>query len=111
MNSYVFPPEIFNGSLKQAKDDADYIRGRILQLLSIVRGELVADPFFGMPIRVFQSIQDINADAARIEAILSDEVPEANFKINGYISESGIGSLDIFWEYQGTQNNEQFTVI
>jgi hypothetical protein len=108
--NYVFPPQLFNGSLKKAANDADYVRGKILQTLSIIRGELVADPFYGMPLRVFQSISDIGADAARIENILTEEIPEAQFRVIGQISDSGIGLLDIFWEYQGNEFNEQFEV-
>lgn len=108
--SYLFPPTIMNGTLKRANSDSEYVRGKILQTLSIIRGELVADSFFGMPLRVFQSISDVGADAARVENILSDEIPEANFRVVGQIFETGVCILDIFWEYQGNENKESFEV-
>jgi hypothetical protein len=108
---YLFPPQIFNGSLQRANNDSEYVRGKILQTLCIIRGELIADPFYGMPLRVFQSISDIGADSARVENILTEEVPEAQFRVVGNISDSGLGILDIFWEYQGNEFTEQFEVV
>lgn len=110
MYSYVFPPQLFNGSLKRANNNADYVRGKILQTLSVIRGELIANPLYGMPIRVFQSVSDIGIDSARVESILSEEIPEVQFKVTGNITETGIGILDVFWTYQGNEKNESFEV-
>jgi hypothetical protein len=109
--SYIFPPTLENGTLKRANTSAEYVRGKILQTLSIIRGELIADPFYGMPIRVFQSINNIGADAARVENILSEEVPEASFRVVGNVYESGVSNLDVFWSYQNTEFTESFEVL
>jgi len=108
MGLYTYPPRIVNGSLYRTENIVEYTRGKILQVLSIVRGELVADPFFGVPIRVFSTITDVESDAARIESILQTEVPECDFIVISSLPNQGLVTLTVYWSYRGTENVEVF---
>ncbi|QLF85136.1 putative tail protein [Nostoc phage YongM] len=107
---YVYPPRIINGTLYATNDLVEYTRGKILQTLSIIRGELVADPFFGVPLRLFSSVTDYQSDIARIQSILDTEIPEAVFIVSGYISDKGLFILTVYWSYLGTENTENFEI-
>lgn len=107
---YVYPPRIINGTLYTTNDLVEYTRGKILQTLSIVRGELVADPFFGVPFRLFSSVNDYQNDVQKIQLILSENIPEADFLAIGSIANSGIFILNIYWSYLGTDRVETFEI-
>ncbi|AND75606.1 hypothetical protein [Nostoc phage A1] len=107
---YVYPPRIINGTLYKSTDLAEYTRGKILQTLSIVRGELVADPFFGVPLRLFSNINDYQSDVSKIQIILEEEITEAQFIVTGDLKNNGIVSLTVYWAYLGTENIENFEI-
>ncbi len=111
MALYYYPPVIVNGTLASTDDMQIYVRGKILQTLSIVRGELVATPFFGVPIKIFSSITDVEDDSARVERILKDEIPEADFVVNTELSNDGLFVLNVYWTFLGNKNLEQFEVV
>ncbi|AND75516.1 lysozyme [Nostoc phage N1] len=107
---YVYPPRIINGTLYATSDLVEYTRGKILQTLSIVKNELVADSFFGVPFRLFSSINDYQSDVAKIQIILQENIPEAEFSVVGYIPENGLFVLTVYWAYLGTNNIETFEI-
>ncbi|QVQ57080.1 lysozyme [Anabaena phage Elbi] len=107
---YVYPPRIINGSLYATNDLAEYTRGKILQTLSILRGELVADPFFGIPLRLFSSITDYETDIAKIQIILEESIPEAQFIVTGNAPNQGLFILTVYWAYLGLERIETFEI-
>lgn len=109
MSLYSYPPRFFNGTLYRS-EGAEYVKGQILQTLSIVRGELVADPFFGLPIRLFTSFSDFSADVAKLEALLIENIIDANFLVTYQYMQKGEFQLTVIWEYQNKENKEIFLI-
>jgi hypothetical protein len=109
MSLYTFPPRIINGTLYRSSD-SEFVRGQILQTLSIVKGELVADPFFGLPMRLFNSVNSFSSDVAKLEALLSENIFEANFLLTYEYLEKGTFQLTILWEYQNKEAREVFLI-
>lgn len=107
---YVYPPKIINGTLYATTDLVEYTRGKILQTLSILRGELVADPFFGIPLRLFSTINDYQSDIAKIQILLDEYIPECDFIVDGYIANTGLFILTVYWAYLGTEQRETFEI-
>lgn len=105
---YIYPPQIINGSLKRG-NDTDYVRGKLYQLISVIRGELPAQPYYGLPFRCFDSLTDINVDAARLQAILKQEIPEAQFNVTASIN-NGQANINVNWSMLGYTYNEPFTI-
>ncbi len=107
---YVYPPRFVNGTLYASNDETEYIQGKIIQIISIVRGELVSDAFVGVPFQLFSSTTDINSDAARLESILEDYIEECDFDVSAEYIENGIFQMNVNWSFQGTENSEVFLI-
>lgn len=106
----VFPLRFLGGTLYAARDRAEYVEGKILQVISIARGELPSAPDFGIPYLLFNSRPNFQQDLARINQILSVEVPEAKTEVIGELLEGGIALIKISWSYEGASGELTNTV-
>ena len=96
----VFPLRFQGGTLYKAREEAEYVEGKILQVLLIARGEFPPAPDFGVPLMLFTSRPNFQQDLARIQQILSIEVPEATTQVTGEVLEGGAAIVRVAWDYQ-----------
>lgn len=96
----VFPLRFQGGTLYKAREEAEYVEGKILQTLLIARGEFPPAPDYGVPFMLFTSRQNFQQDLARVEQILSIEVPEATVRVTGELLEGGVALIQVAWDYQ-----------
>lgn len=86
------------GGLLIASDE-DLIQGHILQFLETEPLERVMRRDYGTPDVLFTSLQEVTSLAADINRRLTQYVPQASFRVEGYLSDLGEVQLDIFWQY------------
>ena len=103
--AYLYPPTLKNGKLLSSNDPIKIIQSKIIQTVSIVRGELDSYPDFGTEFTLFNSINNIRVDTVALEALLTQYIPEAIFLVTSEINNSGRLIVTINWEFLGSQQS------
>lgn len=110
ITGYAYPLELDEtGGLKMATG-ADYIGQQILSYLETERGERLGLQSYGLPDMLFQSSTSPGFIAADLEKQLPQFIPQATFTVQASISDAGELGIQIFWTYQG-QEQEPLNIL
>ena len=86
------------GNLVTASD-ADLISTHIRSVLGGEPGEMPMRPSYGTPGVLFTSQPDFSSYSAKVQRILTAEIPQAKFSVRGELGEAGEALLTVDWIY------------
>ena len=93
MQGFVYPLEVFRGSLKLTSDYPTLVKNAILSSLNTELEERVFRPTYGLDPQEFQAVDNLTAIFATIRQAIAEGLenyPEVSFDLKGRIDDSGM---------------------